>query len=130
MITPCMPTQTVTEAFEAAVGKWTTCDWATEFGCLNLNLKGLRSPQLERLAFATRGEESQEWRNAADWVRIVEDAAAKAQELATLAHEASLRNEHSHSRQLIQQACEIEAVWHRELIWQPLCQAISVCSHG
>jgi|GEM_PF-343214 len=92
MITSKMTTRDVNGACETAKDQWQTCDWHTEFGPLKLNLNGLRSVHLERLGHATSGQESRAWRMAATWVREIEAAAAKAQELAMQARETTCRD--------------------------------------
>ncbi|HQX51294.1 MAG TPA: hypothetical protein PLY87_24975 [Planctomycetaceae bacterium] len=119
-----MNTPSVTKSYESAYGKWQFCDWQTEFGILKLNLMGLRAVQADRLAIATGGQESCEWRKAAVWLRRVETDAAKAQELATQARDASLQNDHMLATDLINQACQLEAAWHQSLVWHPLSLAV------
>lgn len=113
-----MPANNVNKAYNACVGRWQTCDWSTEFGPLKLNLNGLRSTQLERLGHATSGFESKEWRNAASWVREIEAAAARAEDLAAQALDALEQNDPNGSIRLIQQACELERRWHSKPVWQ------------
>ncbi|OYP31137.1 hypothetical protein [Rhodopirellula sp. MGV] len=66
-------------------GNWTGCDWETEFGPLKLNLKGIRSRQAMLAASATRGQEAEQWRDAAKWLQALEDDARKASEFWQLA---------------------------------------------
>ena len=124
MITSKMPTRDINDAYESAKDQWQTCDWQTEFGPLKLNLNGLCSVHLERLGRATSGQESRAWRMAAIWVREIEAASAKAQELAMQARDAFLRQNLCEAIKLIEQACELERRWHPEPVWRRLEQAI------
>ncbi|MDA1232783.1 MAG: hypothetical protein O2856_18600 [Planctomycetota bacterium] len=124
MISPAMPMQTICNAFEMAVDRWVTCDWPTEFGLLKLNLQNLRSFQLARLAQATSGQESQEWRRASKWVRKIEDDATKAQDLATLARDAIFQQDQLGAIDFAERAVQIELAWHSEPVWGNLLRAI------
>lgn len=124
MMTSKMPTMDINDAYESARDQWLTCDWQTEFGPLKMNLNGLRSVHLERLAHATSGQESRAWRMAATWVREIEAAAAKAQELAMQARDRFFQQNLCEAIKLIEQACELERRWHSEPVWQLLEQAI------
>ena len=124
VISTFMPSEAVRNAFEIAVDRWVTCDWPTEFGPLKLKLKNLRSFQLERLAQATSGQESQEWRKAATWVRRIEDDAAKAQDFATLARDAIYQQDQPGAIELAERAVQIELAWHAEPVWGNLLRAI------
>ncbi|GEM_PF-2179782 len=124
MIFPFMPTQSINEAFQAAKDQWQTCDWPMEFGTLQLNVTDLRSFHAERLSRATSGDESREWQKATDWLRKIEADAAIAQQLASQALEACAAGLRSPASELIAKACQIEAVWHSELVWGSLQQAI------
>ncbi len=130
MICLAMNTSSVIESYDSAYDKWLVCDWPTVFGALKLNLMGLSAVQADRLAIATSGQESSEWRKAASWLRRVEADAAKAQELATQARDASLRNEHLRAIDLIDQACQLEAAWHQSLVWHPLSLAVQAESQA
>ncbi len=123
-MTSKMPTREISDAYESAKDQWQTCDWQTEFGPLKLNLNGLRSVHLERLAHATSGQESRAWRMAATWVREIEAAAAKSQQLAMEARDAFLQQNLCEAIKLIEQACELERRWHPEPVWQLLEQTI------
>ncbi|MEZ6063629.1 MAG: hypothetical protein R3C19_25040 [Planctomycetaceae bacterium] len=112
------------EAFEAARDNWQTCDWATEFGPLKLRVQGLRSAQAERLALATSGRESSEWRKAAGWLQQIENTAAEACQLARRAVKAHDEGDIAVAAALIKQACELEAQWHAHLIWKTTRDAI------
>lgn len=124
MITSKMTTRDINDAYETAKDQWQTCDWQTEFGPLKLNLNGLRSIHLERLGHATSGQESRAWRMAATWVREIEAAAAKAQELAMQARDAFLQQNLCEAISLIERACALERRWHPEPVWQQLEQVI------
>jgi hypothetical protein len=119
-----MSSQSVQQAFESAVNRWVGCDWSTEFGILKLNLRNLRSSQLDCLAQATSGTESVEWRKAAAWARKVEDDARRTQDLARQARDAFLQQEFSNSLEIAERAVQLELTWHQEPIWGLLLQEI------
>ena len=119
-----MSSQSVQLAFESSVNRWVGCDWATEFGILKLNLRNLRSSQLDRLAKATSGTESLEWRKAATWARKVEDDARRTLELARQARDAFLQHDLSSSIEFAERADQLELAWHEEPLWRFLLQAI------
>ncbi len=130
IILPDMLTQPVIAAFEAAQNRWITCDWSTEFGEMRLNVQGLRSSQLLRLADATSGEETREWRKAADWVRRIEDDATTAQHLAHRALEAFQNQEHSQAISLAERAVQLESTWHETQVWRSLLDAVLAACGG
>jgi hypothetical protein len=116
--------QSVAKAYDSTHRQWQTCDWTTEFGGLKLNLRGLRSAQALRLAKATCGSESNEWRMAAKWLRTIENGAATAESFALLAVDAASIGDHADAVKLIAQAVEAEAAWHEKPIWRALQIAI------
>lgn len=73
------------ETVRLAQASWTGCSWGTEFGPRGLNLDGLQARQAMVAAKATRGEESQCWLQAAEWLAQVEKDAKAAAEHASLA---------------------------------------------
>jgi hypothetical protein len=124
MIFPGDFTQSANAAFVTSNDRWITCDWTTDFGALHLNLNGLRSFQLERLAHATSGRESHEWRNAAAWVKRVENDAAEAQSLAQRALDAFQKLDFTVAIDLAERAVQLELAWHSEPIWGLLLHAV------
>ena len=121
--------ESVAAAYESVRQQWQTCDWVTEFGQRKLNLRGLWSTQALRIARATCGSESKEWRLAAEWLRTVEDAAAAAESLAMQAINASSAGKHADAVRFIAQAVEVEAAWHQQPIWSALqCALEQECS--
>ncbi|MCC9602174.1 hypothetical protein LOC67_16575 [Stieleria sp. JC731] len=79
-----------TNQFPTGVEMWTGCDWETEFGPLKLNLQGVRSRQAMLAASATRGQEAEQWKNAAIWLKDLEEDARRATELWHQATQAEL----------------------------------------
>lgn len=116
--------QAIEAAFDTAKKRWITCDWFTEFGVAQLDLRGLTALQTERLAKATSGVESQQWQAAATWLRQVERDAAAATQAAFDACEAWAAGHVVLAKRKIDFACEIEAAWHKELVWGPLRRLI------
>ncbi|WP_149496517.1 hypothetical protein [Roseiconus lacunae] len=83
-----MGSKTKLQASTNDMQPWTGCDWETEFGPLKLNLQGIRSCQALLAASATRGEEAQQWRDAAKWLQKLEADARQASELRLMADQA------------------------------------------
>ena len=108
----------------AASGKWTGCDWPTQFGQSHLDLEGLRPSQAILMARATAGSEAADWRDAVIWLRRVEQdahqAESEAQTAVRLARNGKLRD----ALQCADRACAIEARYRRSLTWRPLRDAI------
>ncbi len=75
------------EALQSAQAAWTGCDWDTEFGPDRENLRGLCCRQARLAALATRGDESDHWREVCRFLDAVEQDARLAAELASRAVE-------------------------------------------
>ena len=108
------------ELFRRLSTMWRTCDWKTAWGDRQLNLDGLHSRQAECIARATCGQESLEWRRAAEWLRVVEQDATSACEFARKSLYAIEQQDFATALAMIEQACLTEARWHTRLIWEPL----------
>ena len=117
-------TETIIEIYEKLRDQWTGCTWATEFGAARLNLRGVTCRQAALLARATSGEESVNWREAAEYLAKVEaDAAAARVEAGLAAHKAdagSLPEALVHA----ERACNLERPYRREPVWESLFNAI------
>jgi hypothetical protein len=86
--------------------QWSGCDWETEFGPRGLNLRGTRSRQALLVAKATRGDEAQQWKEAAKWLAKVESDAEAAREFASRAAQAAASGDlAAASRHLAEAAC-------------------------
>ena len=70
-------------ALQLAQSAWTGCDWDTDFGLRRANLRGLCSRQARLAAEATRGAESEFWREAFQYLDTVERDAVSAASLAS-----------------------------------------------
>ncbi len=88
---------------------WVGCCWDTEFGSYRLNLRGLLSRQALVAARATRGEESQCWRQAAEWLALVESDARTAAEYASSALQSFESGELAVAIRLFDQASTLAA---------------------
>ena len=114
----------VAPALAAASGKWTGCDWPTQFGPSRLDLRGVRSSQAILMATATAGSEASDWRNAVTWLKCVEQdarqAESEAQTAVHLARSGKLRD----ALQCADRACAIEAHYRTPHTWRPLRDAI------
>lgn len=88
---------------------WTGCDWPTEFGPLRLNLCEIRSRQARTAASATRGPESQQWLEAAQWLESVEKDAEAHRQLLNQDNRARQRGKTVEVERLQKSAAEIEA---------------------
>ncbi len=114
----------IVPALAAASGKWTGCDWSTQFGRTRLDLRDLHSAQANLMAQATAGNEAADWRNAVTWLKRVEQdasqAESEAQTAARLARSGKLRD----ALQCADRACAIEARYRKPFTWRPLREAI------
>jgi len=110
--------------YRQGVGKWTGCDWQTDFGPAHLDLAELKASQALLLARATGGKEAAVWQAASQWLSRVEQEAQEAEAEAgismTLASTGQLREALVHA----QQACAIETRYHSQPVWQPFCQEL------
>ena len=76
-------TDGLSTALQLAQSAWTGCDWDTDFGARRANLRGLSSRQARLAAEATRGTESEFWREASQYLDAIERDAATAASLAS-----------------------------------------------
>jgi hypothetical protein len=114
----------ITRKFRQLARSWTGCDWPIQFGKLGLNLNGLTSAQAALMAGATSGEESAEWRRAAKWLAAVEQDAVRAERLARSAVDFAARRCPREAVEAIENACQIEAKYHDQLVWRELRDAL------
>ena len=111
-------------AFDRGRGAWTGCDWPTSFGDTGLDLNGMTSHQALLMARATAGLEAADWREAVQWLRLVETDAEAAEEAARSAVDAVARGELAAARRDAQSACDLEARYHPRLVWADLKEAL------
>jgi hypothetical protein len=116
--------QQISLAFTQAAGAWTGCDWPTEFGSAHLNLNRLSSAQAILMARATAGKEEDAWWEASRWLTRVEQEALEAEREARQAVQASQASQWVMALTHARNACDIEARYHTNLIWQALRDAI------
>lgn len=107
-------------AFAQAAGVWVGCDWPTEFGGTSLNLENLSSAHAVLMARATADKEADAWWEASRWLARVEQEALEAEREALAAVQAGKANQWVAALTHARGACDIEARYHNELIWQPL----------
>lgn len=117
-------TDQISLLFTQAAGSWIGCDWPTEFGIARLNLDSLSSAQAMLMARATSDKEEDAWREASRWLARVEQEALEAEKEARLAVQAGQANQWVAARTHARNACDIEARYHQQLVWQPLRDAI------
>jgi hypothetical protein len=115
----------IARTFSRIVRTWTGCDWPIQFGKLGLNLNGLTSMQAALMAGATSGEESAEWRRACRWLASVEHDAQKAERFARTAADLAIRGRPDEAMEAMKHACQLEAVYHDQLVWQELRDALA-----
>jgi hypothetical protein len=120
-----METSAITAAYLQGLGKWTGCCWPTRFGSNEINLQGLRSSQTVLLARSTAGLERAEWSAATRWLEEVERDARKAEDEACLAVDLAAFAEWERALTHAQTACDLEAKYSAELVWQPLRRVIA-----
>ena len=111
-------------ALAAGSGKWTGCDWPTQFGRTGLDLQGFCSSQAILMAGATAGSEAADWRNAVTWLTRVEQDARQAESEAQTAVSLARKGKLREALQRADLACAMEARYHRSLAWRPLRDAI------
>jgi hypothetical protein len=112
-------------ALTVALGKWTGCDWRTEFGHSRLDLNGMRPSQAHLMALATAGGEAADWQAAVLWLRQVENDAQHAESEALAAVMLARSGKLSEALKSAQRACAIEGRYHHQsLVWQPLCESL------
>ncbi len=120
-----MPFAQIIRSYRQTMGVWKGCDWPTHFGPLGLNLNGLNVVQATLMSGATTGREGTEWRRAAKWLARVELDAQKAEQNAKAAVDLVSRHHFQQALARIQNACDLEAHYHHEPVWQPLRNAIA-----
>ena len=111
-------------AFDRARGTWTGCDWPTSFGDTGLDLNGMTSHQALLMARATAGLEAADWREAVQWLRLVESDAEAAEEAARWAVESAARGDLAAARRDARTACDLEARYHPQPVWTDLREAL------
>jgi hypothetical protein len=116
--------------FARSSGEWVGCDWPTVFGTNQLNLQNMSTSQAVLMARGTAGAESEAWWEASRWLKLVEKDADQAESEARIA--VGLFEAGSWEEALIHvhNACEIEARHHRQLVWQPLHDAVERAVHS
>jgi hypothetical protein len=122
---------TVAEAYEAASGRWSGCDWPTEFGLTGLNLEN-ETPQAararaEELAGSPAGKD---WAAASQWLGCVERYAAQAEARAAAAIKAAAAGEWGEALDNAEWAWSLEFITGRPfrragpLTWQAFRDAM------
>ena len=115
-------------AYDRAQGAWTGCDWPTSFGDTGLDLNGITSHQALLMSRATAGVEAADWREAVQWLRLVESDAEAAEEAARWAVEGVGRGDLAAARRDAQSACDLEARYHPRPVWADLKEAVDAAS--
>jgi hypothetical protein len=114
----------IDRAYDGAHGRWTGCDWPTSFGDTGLDLNGMTAHQALLMARATAGTEAADWREAVQWLRLVEADAEAAEEAAARALTAARREDLSAARWSARAACELEARYHPRPVWTSLQEVL------
>lgn len=97
------------EALKSAQAAWTGCDWDTEFGPDRENLRGLCCRQARLAAQATRGDESDHWREVSRFLDAVEQDARMAAESASAAVEVWILGNVTEALRRLDSAIALEA---------------------
>ncbi len=118
-------TRQVTDRYLAAAELWLGCDWTTSFGARGLDLRGLKAKQTRLLAEATAGEESEAWLAATRWLEQVEQNAREARSAASSAVELFTKRRRAMALARVTKACQLEARYHQQLVWEPLRELIA-----
>ncbi len=110
----------IVEALQSAQVAWTGCDWDTEFGPQQLNLRGLTSRQAHLAAQATRGDESACWQEACQFLDKIERDAKAAAELASEAVDCWRRGDKVDAGRRIKQAVALESAYRTPIAYRKL----------
>jgi len=116
--------ETIRRAYLAAQGRWTGCDWDTDFGPSHLNLRGRFARQAQILANALAGAESQVWRDAQRWLEAVERDACDAEAAAARAVALAVSGDFAAADEAAYRACEIERKYPHPPVWHALLESI------
>lgn len=108
------------QALHAAQRSWSGCDWNTDYGSGGINLRGLSSRQASLAAKATRGEESDNWRSACEYLHLVERDAHQAAGLASDAVEAWRLGDSRAAMALLEEAISLEARYREPIAYPEL----------
>lgn len=115
----------IRHAYLRGVNRWTGCDWTTQFGGRNLNLDGLCSKQAALVAECLIGDEAGEWQRATRWLSRVETDAVLAEREAAIAVFLAIFEHLPEALLHAERACALEGRYHRQLVWEPLREAIA-----
>jgi hypothetical protein len=110
--------------FLSGRGRWTGCDWPTQFGAAGLNLCALTAAQALLMARATAGDEAAEWRAAVAWLGEVEEAARQAEAEANRAARLAAEGRLAEAAERAWAAIELEDRYRPAAVWRPLYDAI------
>ncbi len=116
--------EAVRRAYHRAQGAWTGCDWPTSFGDTGLDLNGMTSHQALLMSRATAGVEAADWREAVQWLRLVETDAEAAEAAGRQAADEAARGNVQAANRAAWAACELEARYHPQPVWGPLQEAL------
>ncbi len=116
--------RTFSAIYEQLEGRWTGCDWVTDFGPGHLDLRGVTARQAALLARATSGQESSQWQEATRWLTQVENDVEAARKAAWAAWQEAEAGQWQSALDHARQACELELAYHPCAVWQPLADAI------
>jgi hypothetical protein len=117
-------------AYDRAHAAWTGCDWPTSFGDTGLDLNGMTSHQALLMSRATAGLEAADWREAVQWLRLVESDAEAAEEAGRWAVECAGRGDLAAARRDAQTAYDLEARYHPRPVWADLKEALEAAQAG
>jgi hypothetical protein len=122
--------EAINAAYRQGAGKWTGCDWPTDFGAAHLDLAQLTATQALLMARATAGQESADWQGASQWLSRVEQDALEAETAAGMAW-ALAANGHYHEALFhAHKAWTIEKRNNKDPVWAPLCRALELALTG
>ncbi len=114
----------VYQAYSNAKGHWLGCNWHTRFGIQQRDLCGLRSHQVALLAEATTGAESGEWKEACEYLKHIENDAAKAECFAQASILAVREGHLQKAVDWIELALSLERKYRAPEVWTELANAI------
>lgn len=114
----------VEKTLRSCQSAWTGCRWETEFAGRKANLRGLNSRQALMAAQATRGKESDYWRDVFRYLEIVEKDARMAAEIAAESVDIWRRGEVDAALSKLDEAIALELLYRDRSVYSRLRTAL------
>ncbi len=121
-------TDEISAALRIAHSGWIGCDWDTEFGPERANLRGLSSRQARLAAEATRGSESQFWREAQQYLDQIERDRGAAANYASEAVDFWRLGNKVAAMERLESAINLEATYRSPVVYSKLREVLRASS--